>query len=67
MRYRKQVRRYQQKDSSGSTEEIKEDLHFNSISGGTDINGCFACGAPTLPVYAGEIQAPGLRDESERL
>ena len=40
--------------------EIKEDLHFNSISGGTDINGCFACGAPTLPVYAGEIQAPAL-------
>jgi acetoacetyl-CoA synthetase len=40
--------------------EIKEDLHFNSISGGTDINGCFACGAPTLPVYAGELQAPGL-------
>jgi acetoacetyl-CoA synthetase len=41
-------------------QEIKKDLHFNSISGGTDINGCFACGAPTLPVYAGEIQAPAL-------
>jgi acetoacetyl-CoA synthetase len=41
-------------------EEIKEDLHFNSISGGTDINGCFACGTPTLPVYAGELQAPAL-------
>jgi len=40
--------------------EIKEDLHFNSISGGTDINGCFAIGSPTLPVYAGELQAPGL-------
>jgi acetoacetyl-CoA synthetase len=40
--------------------EIKEDLHFNSISGGTDINGCFAGGSPTLPVYAGELQAPGL-------
>jgi len=39
---------------------VKEDLHFNSISGGTDINGCFAIGNPTLPVYAGELQAPGL-------
>jgi len=41
-------------------QEIKEDLHFNSISGGTDINGCFAAGSPTLPVYAGELQAPAL-------
>jgi len=40
--------------------EIKQDLHFNSISGGTDINGCFAGGTPTLPVYAGELQGPGL-------
>ncbi|MHA2213074.1 MAG: acetoacetate--CoA ligase, partial [Candidatus Thorarchaeota archaeon] len=40
--------------------EIKEDLHFNSISGGTDINGCFAAGTPIQPVYAGELQGPGL-------
>jgi len=40
--------------------EVKQDLHFNSISGGTDINGCFAAGAPILPVYPGELQAPGL-------
>jgi len=40
--------------------EIKRDLHFNSISGGTDINGCFAAGSPTLPVYSAELQAPGL-------
>lgn len=40
--------------------EIKPDLHFNSISGGTDINGCFAAGSPTLPVYAGELQCPAL-------
>ncbi|HEY5984083.1 MAG TPA: acetoacetate--CoA ligase [Anaerolineales bacterium] len=40
--------------------DIKRDLHFNSISGGTDINGCFAAGSPTLPVYAGELQAPAL-------
>ena len=39
---------------------IKEDLHFNSVSGGTDINGCFANGSPTLPVYAGELQRPAL-------
>ena len=36
--------------------EIKQDLFFNSISGGTDINGCFACAIPILPVYSGEIQ-----------
>lgn len=40
--------------------EIKPDLHFNSISGGTDINGCFAAGSPTLPVYAGELQSAAL-------
>ena len=40
--------------------EVKHDLHLNSISGGTDINGCFAGGVPTLPVHAGELQAPGL-------
>ena len=40
--------------------DIKSDLHFNSISGGTDINGCFAAGSPILPVYAGELQSPAL-------
>jgi acetoacetyl-CoA synthetase len=40
--------------------EVKNDLHLSSISGGTDINGCFAGGVPTLPVYPGELQAPGL-------
>jgi acetoacetyl-CoA synthetase len=40
--------------------EIKSDLHLNSISGGTDINGCFAGGVPILSVYPGELQAPGL-------
>jgi acetoacetyl-CoA synthetase len=38
--------------------EIKGDLHFNSIAGGTDINGCFAAGTPIQPVYAGELQGP---------
>ncbi len=41
-------------------ESIKADVHFNSLAGGTDINGCFAIGSPTLPVYAGQLQAPGL-------
>jgi acetoacetyl-CoA synthetase len=41
-------------------DEIKQDLHFNSISGGTDINGCFAAGSPILPVYAGELQGAAL-------
>ena len=41
-------------------ENVKADFHFNSISGGTDINGCFAGGVSIQPVYAGELQAPGL-------
>lgn len=40
--------------------EIRPDLHFNSISGGTDLNGCFAAGSPILPVYAGELQSAAL-------
>lgn len=40
--------------------EVKQDLQFNSISGGTDLNGGFACGNPTLPVYAGEVVGPEL-------
>jgi acetoacetyl-CoA synthetase len=41
-------------------EKIKQDLHFNSIAGGTDINGCFVAGTPIQPVYAGELQGPAL-------
>ncbi len=40
--------------------EIKEDLLFNSIAGGTDINGCFAIGSPMQPGYSDELQAAGL-------
>ncbi|MCF8052718.1 MAG: acetoacetate--CoA ligase [Desulfobacterales bacterium] len=36
--------------------EIKKDLQLASISGGTDINGCFAGGNPIGPVYAGQLQ-----------
>ena len=39
---------------------MKPDVHLASISGGTDLCGCFVGGDPTLPVYAGEIQAPAL-------
>lgn len=41
-------------------EGVKADLHLASISGGTDIVSCFVLGDPTRPIYAGEIQGPGL-------
>ena len=40
--------------------EVKENLQLASISGGTDLNGCFALGNPMGPVYAGELQCRGL-------
>jgi len=39
---------------------IKKDLCLSSISGGTDIVGCFALGSPILPVWRGELQARAL-------
>ena len=39
---------------------IKSDLQLASISGGTDLNGCFFLGNPIGPVYAGELQCRGL-------
>jgi acetoacetyl-CoA synthetase len=41
-------------------EHIKGDVHLASISGGTDIVGCFALGNPISPVWRGEIQTRGL-------
>jgi acetoacetyl-CoA synthetase len=41
-------------------QHIKSDLQVSSISGGTDIISCFALGAPTLPVWRGELQCLGL-------
>lgn len=41
-------------------EKVKSDLHLASISGGTDLCGCFVMGDPTKPVFAGEIQGPAL-------
>jgi acetoacetyl-CoA synthetase len=37
-------------------DNIKSDIQLSSISGGTDIIGCFLAGSPILPVYRGEIQ-----------
>ncbi|MHC4428159.1 MAG: acetoacetate--CoA ligase, partial [Planctomycetota bacterium] len=36
--------------------DIKPDLSLASVSGGTDLNGCFVAGCPILPVHRGEIQ-----------
>ena len=35
---------------------VKHDIHLASISGGTDIVGCFVGGNPIAPVWRGEIQ-----------
>ena len=39
---------------------IKRDVCLSSISGGTDICGCFVLGNPILPVWRGEIQCEAL-------
>ena len=41
-------------------DRISTDVHLASISGGTDLCGCLVAGDPTSPVWAGEIQKPGL-------
>ncbi|MFB9452894.1 acetoacetate--CoA ligase [Streptomyces antimycoticus] len=41
-------------------DEVAEDMWIASVSGGTDVCSCFAGAVPTLPVYIGELQAPGL-------
>ncbi|NMM45294.1 acetoacetate--CoA ligase [Rhodospirillaceae bacterium KN72] len=40
--------------------DVKRDVQLSSISGGTDILGCFMLGNPVKPVWRGEIQSPGL-------
>ncbi|MBF8252832.1 MAG: acsA 3 [Actinobacteria bacterium] len=37
-------------------QSIKSDVHLASMSGGTDICGCFVAGVPTQPVFRGELQ-----------
>ncbi len=39
---------------------VKRDVCLSSISGGTDIIGCFALGNPTGPVWRGELQTRAL-------
>ncbi|MGH8884012.1 MAG: acetoacetate--CoA ligase [Egibacteraceae bacterium] len=39
---------------------VRSDLQLASISGGTDLIGCFAGGVPILPVRRGELQARAL-------
>jgi acetoacetyl-CoA synthetase len=39
---------------------IKSDVLLASISGGTDLIGCFVGGNPNAPVWRGEIQSAGL-------
>lgn len=41
-------------------ENISSTVQLSSISGGTDLNGCFVLGNPMSPVRRGEIQGPGL-------
>jgi acetoacetyl-CoA synthetase len=41
-------------------EAVKPDVHLASMSGGTDICGCFVLGVPTKPVYVGDMQGPAL-------
>lgn len=41
-------------------ESIKVDIHLASVSGGTDICGCFVIGNPLGAVWRSEIQAKGL-------
>ena len=40
--------------------QVKNDVRLSSISGGTDIVGCFASGSSVLPVRRGEIQTLAL-------
>ena len=41
-------------------EHVKNDVHLASMSGGTDICGCFVASVPTLGVHRGELQGPCL-------
>ena len=41
-------------------QSISPSAQLSSISGGTDIVGCFALGCPELPVYRGELQMRSL-------
>ena len=40
--------------------KIKKDIHLNSISGGTEINGLLIAGTPIQSVHSGVLQGPAL-------
>jgi acetoacetyl-CoA synthetase len=46
---------------------VKSDLWLASVSGGTDVCGCFVAGVPLLPVYSGEIQCRALGVDAQAL
>lgn len=46
-------------------ERVKADVSLISLSGGTEINACFATGNPMAPVYRGELQVPALGMQTE--
>ena len=46
--------------TTGSREQVKATMPLQSISGGTDIIGCFVLGNPDLPVHRGEVQCRSL-------
>jgi acetoacetyl-CoA synthetase len=46
---------------------VKPDIWLASISGGTDVCGCFVGGVPLLPVYSGEIQCRALGVNAQAL
>ena len=46
-------------------DRIKADVHLASVSGGTDLLGCFVGANPMGPVYRGELQAPCLGMEMD--
>lgn len=48
-------------------DHVKRDLWLASVSGGTDVCGCFVGGVPLLPVYSGEIQCRSLGVRAEAL
>jgi acetoacetyl-CoA synthetase len=41
-------------------DKVSNNVQLSSISGGTDLNGCFVLGNPLSPVRRGEIQGSGL-------
>ena len=41
-------------------QDVADQMPLMSISGGTDLVGCFMAGNPNLPVYSGEIQCKGI-------